>query len=71
MEAILVIAVVALIVTIGFVLFERGPVSRRRTVVERPAERVVERPVERVVERPVERVVERDVPAARRDRIVE
>ena len=62
MEAILVIVVIALVATIGFVLFERGPVARRRTVVERP--------VERVVERPTTRVVEEDVPVTRR-RVVE
>ena len=70
MEAILVIAVVALLVTIGFVLFERGPVARRRSVVGRPVERVVERPVERVVERPTTRVVEEE-PRVTERRIVD
>lgn len=43
--------------------FDRTRRARRRTVAERPVERVVERPVERVVEKPVveERTTRRDV----------
>jgi hypothetical protein len=56
MTTVLIILAVVLVLVMAFSLMGRGPV-RRRTIVERPAERVVERPVERerVVERPVER----------------